>query len=72
MAATPVWKVYHADGEYLASVKYPEIGAMILAGLGGPGNTLRYGHHKVVWTEGQDGEAWQSYDEVAAMARSKA
>lgn len=67
MASSPPWKVYRADGEYVAAVKSPMYGAMILAGLGERGATIRLGHNKkaVAWTDMVDGNAAESYDAVA-------
>ena len=69
MAGSPDWKIYTREGEYIASAKYPEDAAAIVA-MRGEGTTIRYGHNKrdIVWTEGQgaDGEAGESYDAVAA------
>ena len=69
MAASPQWKVYAADGEYRAACKYVQDAGPLLAALGN-GATLRSGHNKrdTVWTEGQDGLAAESYDEVARIA----
>jgi len=64
MSASPAWKVYTRDGEYVASVKHPTLGAMICAGLG-EGTTIRLGHRRIVWTEGEDGQSSDSYDMVA-------
>ena len=70
MAKTHSWKVYKADNEYIASAKHPEYAAMVLAGLGQDGATIRLGHAKknTVWTEGVDGHAWESYDQVVDTA----
>lgn len=65
MAASPSWKVYSKDGEYLASFKYPEHAAALVAALGVDGSTIRWGHVLTVWTEGVDGHAGESYDAVA-------
>jgi hypothetical protein len=64
MAGSPTWKVYIGK-EYVASVKYPEHGAAILAWAHAAGNTIRYGHGKAIWTDGVDGWASESYDVVA-------
>ena len=69
MAGSPVWKVYDELGTYIASVKSPAYGAMILAGTGG--GTLRFGHNRVVWREGVDGQACESYDKVNAVAHER-
>lgn len=71
MAASPIWKVYTSYGEYIASVKWPAYGAMLLASLDQPGATLRYGHNQIVWTEGTDGKAFDSYDIVVKVALSR-
>ena len=67
MAASPVIKVYQSTGEYLASFKYPEHAAMLVAGMGDKGATIREGHGKggIFWTEGIDGYAGESFDAVA-------
>jgi hypothetical protein len=67
MAASPQWKVYIGK-EYVASVKDPTDGAAILAWHHSEGNTLRFGHEVAYWTEGVDGWASESYDEVADKA----
>ena len=69
MAATPRWKVYSHNGEYLASFKYPE-DAAVLIGSKGYGTTLRDGHTRIVWTEGPGFEAGESYDTVAQVAHA--
>lgn len=69
MAASPRWKVYMADGEYIASTKRIETAAVIVAGVGAFGMTIRDGHRLVVWTEGKDGKAAQSHDAVDQAAR---
>jgi hypothetical protein len=76
MAMSPLWKVYRADGEYIASVRSPEYGAMILASLDETGATIRRGHSSAraaYFTEGKDGHAAESYDAVAKIcyARSR-
>jgi len=72
MASSPIWKVYTADNEYIASVKHPMYGAMLLTGLGQPNATLRYGHNKIVWTECIDGNALESYDYVTEICLKRA
>jgi len=66
MAASPRLKVYTADGEYIGACRYAsDAGALV--SLYGEGATIRDGHgvKKVVWTEGTDGNAGDSYDAVA-------
>ncbi len=66
MAATHRWKVYTRNGSYEASVSEPTLGAMIISGASmGTGATIRDGHNHVCWIEGVDGDAGESYDEVA-------
>jgi hypothetical protein len=67
MASSPSLKVYDATGEYLASFKYAEHAAMLVAALG-DGHTIRQGHSKrmTLWTEGREMlAAAESYDFVA-------
>ena len=73
MAKAPYWKVYTADGEYIASTKHPFYAAMILAGIGAKGTTIRAGHNKkfTVYADFVDGDASNSYDEVAEICWSK-
>ncbi len=66
MAGTPRWKVYDKDNKYQASCKEPEAAGAVVALYGG-GATIRDGHTKVVWTEGTDGWAGESYDAVALL-----
>lgn len=67
MAASPRWKVYSKEGEYLASFKHPEDAAVLLE-MRGYGTTLRDGHTKVIWTESPQTESGESYDRVAHVA----
>lgn len=67
MGASPKWKVYREDNEYVASCHYPQ-DAAALVGNWGPGATIRLGHTKrnVVWTEGaEEIPAHESFDRVA-------
>ena len=67
MAGSPRFKVYTADGEYVASCKHIELAASGVSLLG-KGATIRDGHAAkyTVWREGVDGWAGDSYDTVAA------
>ena len=71
MASSPIYKVYTADGEYIASVKLPDYGAILLAGLGQTGATIRDGHKRIVFTDMVDSDASNSYDEVAKIVYSR-
>jgi hypothetical protein len=66
MAASPEFKLYDAAGAYQAACKQPEQAAALVSFLG-DGATIRYGHTKkdIVWTEGVDGAASDSYDQTA-------
>jgi hypothetical protein len=68
MGASPRFKIFTADKEYIGSTKYVEDAAAVVA-LNGDGATIRDGHSKVVWTEGPsgDGSAAESYDAVAIV-----
>jgi hypothetical protein len=71
MAAAPRWKVYSADGEYLAACKHVEDAAAIVS-LRGDGATIRDGHSRAVWTEGaEQTRAYDSYDLVVLTIRER-
>jgi hypothetical protein len=61
MASTPEWKVYDYDGTYQAACK-DIAAAACLVSFYGERSTIRNGHSLVVWTEGTDGIASDSYD----------
>ena len=69
MAASPEYKLftnrsYAGRPEYVASCKYLEDAAALVAFLG-EGSTIRWGHSVVLWTEGrEDFPAGESYDRV--------
>jgi hypothetical protein len=72
MAATPRWKIYNPEGEYVAACKYGEDAACLMAFLG-EGATIRDGHSTVVWNEGREAcSAGESYDFVANTIISRA
>ena len=73
MAASPKFKIYDAAGQYQASCHEPEAAA-VLVSFYGEGSTIRDGHPNkcIVWTEGKDGEAGESYDHVAAVITKQA
>jgi len=62
MASALVWKVYKGK-ELLASTKYAEEAAAVVA-LAGEGGTIKR-EGAVMWREYKDGYAANSYDEVA-------
>ncbi len=70
MASSPIWKVYNDEGQYIAACITPEVAAMVVAGHGTAGFTIRYGHQekRTTWTEGAETmAASESYDNVAAL-----
>lgn len=67
MAASPRFKVYTRNGEYIASTTQPESAAMIVGGYAELGMSIRDGHSHIVWLEGYDGDAGESYDRVAEV-----
>lgn len=70
MASAPFWKVYTKDKVYEAACKSPESAAAVVALLG-DGATIRAEHTLIVWTEGPDGYASDSYDAVALKCLSR-
>lgn len=64
MAAAPQFKVYDAARRYQAACHEPEAAA-VLVSFYGEGSTIRAGHARIVWTEGTDGIASESYDTTA-------
>ena len=81
MASSPRYKVYvlrtvAGDGsgaveEYVASCKYAEDAAALVAVLG-EGATIRFGHGPVLWAEGrEDQSAGESYDHVREVCDAR-
>lgn len=70
MPGSPRFKVYDADGSYQGSTKEPEAAAPLVS-FYGEGATIRDGHKTVVWTEGVDGNAAESYDQVAMLVLAR-
>lgn len=70
MAAAPEFKVYDAAGKYQAACKEIEAAAALVA-FYGEGATIRHRHHMIAWTEGQDGNAAESYDSVAQFVTDR-
>lgn len=73
MAASPALKIYTASGEYIGSVK-EVMAAAVLVNLYGEGSTIRLGHSKkdVLWTQGIDGDAAESYDTTGLTMAKRA
>lgn len=72
MSGTPRWKVYDGDGLYVAACRYIEDAAAVVGGHD-DGSTIRDGAHnrRIVWREGKDGHAADSYDDVAATVNMR-
>ena len=65
MASSPEFKVYSPQGEYVASCKFAEDAAAVVA-LHGTGAKIKHYHKQVLWHEGaEDQEAGESFDHVA-------
>lgn len=66
MSAAPKYKVFRASEGYVASTKFLDDAAAIIAVRASDGDTIRVGHAKsdIVWEEGICGEAGASFDEV--------
>ena len=71
MASSPILKVYSPKGEYVGSAK-EVLGAAVMAQVYGEGSTIRLGHKIVLWTEGVDGDACESYDKTGEKMVSRA
>ena len=71
MVGSSRWKVYSNDGEYLAACKYVLDAAAILGCHGIAGYTIRDGDYQVVWTDGADGVAGDSFDAVGDLVSKR-
>lgn len=63
MAQSPKYKVYRGK-EYIGCLK-DATDAAVLVALYPDDGTVRLGHKRVLWTEGVDGFAGESYDAAA-------
>lgn len=73
MSRSPKYKIINPQGEYVASCKYAEDAAMIVAAYG-DGAKVRYDstNGRVVWHEGHETTfAADSYDEVANVIHTR-
>ena len=70
MAQSPAWKLYTPDGDYEAACKNIIVAAAVVSVLG-EGATIRRGHRLILWTEGKDGWAGESYDDAAETALNR-
>lgn len=73
MAQSPILKVFTAEGEYVGSAK-EVLGASVMVQVYGEGSTIRLGHNKasIVWTQGADGDATESYDTTGLKIEERA
>lgn len=51
--SSPQWKVFSADGEYVAACKDAKDAAALVA-LRGDGASVRWQHRYIVWREGAE------------------
>ncbi|MGB0817830.1 MAG: hypothetical protein ACPGQQ_02900 [Candidatus Puniceispirillaceae bacterium] len=73
MAASPNYKIYNDDGGYVASVKDPVHG-LVLVSFMGKGSTMRWGHSKqnTLWHEGfEDRRGDENYDHNYDVVRER-
>lgn len=71
MAASPPYKVYNPQGDYIASCKHAE-DAACLAGLNGNGSKIKYERAFILWTEGSEEiPAGESYDRAAKIMHAR-
>ena len=72
MAASPPFKVYTRDGDYRAACKLAS-DAAVLVSTYGEGSTIRWGHRvkDIVYTDGVDGDAFESFDNAAMIAHER-
>lgn len=72
MAKSPKYKVYNPHNIYMGATKEAEAAAAIVS-LYGYGSTIRVGHSKqdIIWTEGEDGYAGESYDFVTSLVHQR-
>lgn len=71
MAQSPALKVYDPNGKYIGSAK-EVLGAAVMAQVYGEGSTIRLGHSRVLYTQGKDGDACESYDSTGALMVERA
>jgi hypothetical protein len=62
MAQSPKYKIYRGK-EYVGCVKHATDAAVLVSVQ--TDGTVRLGHSRILWTEGVDGEASDSYDGAA-------
>ena len=60
MHHTPRFKIYDASGAYRAATMGPIPALCLCAFYFGRGSTIKYNHQALLWTEGEDGLAFQA------------
>jgi len=73
MASSPALKVYDSNNNYVGSAK-EVLGASVMVAVYGEGSTIRIGHSKksILWTQGTDGDATESYDSTGLKMAERA
>lgn len=66
MASSPKWKVYDNNNTYQASFK-DVYDAVRFISICEDGWNIREGHGKPAYTQGVDGNAWDSYDDAVGI-----
>lgn len=66
MANPLIWKIYDADGNYMAATRYGEDAANIVGNM--DGGKVKHASYGVVWNEGREefsaAESWDGCREV--------
>lgn len=62
----PQWKIFDQTGLYMGSLHDPTDAAFVIANYS-TGAQVRFGRKDVVWTEGVDGMAGESFDVAVAL-----
>lgn len=71
MAAAPKYKIYTPAHGYIAACKFAEDAAALVA-IQGDGAEIRdIDHRTVLFKQGTDGDAGESYDAVAEIVRER-
>lgn len=71
MAASPKYKAYSPEGEYVAAFKYITDALLFVDALSTKGTTIRLGHQYVVWTEGNEGDAQDSHAKAVLLVLAR-
>ena len=69
MARSPRFKIHSVEHGYIGSVKHLEDAALLVS-VQGDGATVRdngHANHDIIFTQGADGNAGESYDDAAVL-----